>query len=56
MADEKMARPQLYMPDDLWHAFRLACLHRRVSASAIITDLVRQQLAAWDEEQKPTAR
>ena len=51
MADEKMARPQLYMPDDLWHAFRLACLHRRVSASQIITELVRQKLADWGDEQ-----
>lgn len=50
MADEKMARPQLYMPDNLWHAFRLACLSRRVSASQIITELVRQQLAAWEDE------
>lgn len=56
MPDEKMARPQLYMPDDLWHAFRLACLHRRVSASQVITELVRQQLDAWDAEQKPQTR
>jgi hypothetical protein len=53
---EKMSRPQLYMPDALWHAFRLACLHRRVSASAVITDLVRQQLAAWEAEERPEPR
>lgn len=56
MADEKMARPQLYMPDDLWHAFRLACLERRISASQVITELVRGQLAAWDAETPPPRR
>ena len=50
MADEKMARPQLYMPDALWHAFRLACLARRVSASQVIAELVKQQLATWDTQ------
>lgn len=53
---EKMAKPQLYMPDALWHAFRLACLHRRVSASQVITDLVRQQLQAWEGGTPQTTR
>jgi hypothetical protein len=34
---------------DVWHAYRVACLTRKTSASREITRFMRQELEAWSQ-------
>jgi hypothetical protein len=48
-----MSRVNISVQDDeLWLAFRLACLARKTSASKVIVQLVREQLARWKQEER----
>jgi hypothetical protein len=38
--------------EELWLAFRLACLARRMSASSAIEKLMREQLERWKQEEE----
>jgi len=40
-----MKRVNVYLDDDLWLAFRMKCLERRISASKALGDLMKQFLA-----------
>jgi hypothetical protein len=43
-------RVGLYLLYETWHAFRIACVTRKLSASKEIDRLIRQQLAAWQRD------
>jgi hypothetical protein len=49
-------RVGIYMSRALWHAFRVACVQHKTSASTEIQRLITQQLAAWHQapQQKET--
>ena len=46
----KAPKVTVSMPLDLWHAFRVACLQRKTSASKEIQRFIAQQLAAWQQQ------
>jgi hypothetical protein len=43
-------RISLYGPDDIWRAFRIACLEHNISASKAIFALMEEQLARWKKQ------
>lgn len=47
-----MDRINIAMRDaELWLAFRMACLKRRMSASQAIVEMIREQLERWKQEE-----
>jgi len=47
---EKAEKITISMYPSLWHAFRIACVNRKTSASKEIQRFIVQQLATWQEE------
>ena len=47
---EKAARINISLHPSLWHAFRVACVQRKTSASKEIQRFIAQQLAAWQQQ------
>ena len=46
-----MTRANLYFATDLWQVFRGACIRRGTSASKEFVQFMREQLAAWGEDE-----
>ena len=52
---DKSPKVTISMPEALWHAFRVACVQRKTSASKEIQRFITQQLTAWEHQsQKET--
>ena len=45
-----MGRINVYVDDELWIAFRMACVERHTSASRVIEEGMYQQLTRWERE------
>jgi hypothetical protein len=45
-----MKKVTLYLAAVFWHDFRVACVQRGVSASAIVNELIRDQLHRWAKQ------
>jgi hypothetical protein len=44
-----MVKVTLALDDDVWPAFRIACIQRGTSASRALTEIMRQRLATWEQ-------
>ena len=47
-----MKKINLYVLGTLWRMFKVACAQREVSASSVVSELMRQQLATWQKEEQ----
>ena len=45
-----MKKISLYLDEQLWHKFRIACVKRKTSASQVVAGLLAQQLQQWQLE------
>ena len=45
-----MGKVTIYLDLRLWHAFLVACVQRKTSASHEMRRLIQEQLAAWNTE------
>jgi hypothetical protein len=45
-----MFRVSFLIPYELWHAFRLVCMHRHTTAAHEMRRLIQAQLDSWQEE------
>ena len=50
-----MKKISLYIDEQLWHRFRIACVTRKTSASQEVAGLIEQQLQQWQLEDEKRA-
>jgi hypothetical protein len=51
-----LTRGTSYVDPAVWQAFREACVHRRISASAQLAALIDAQLQTWQDEKQTRAQ
>ena len=51
-----MIKINLYVDEQAWRAFRVACLHHNVSASQEVTKFLRARLREWQQAEAEEAR
>jgi hypothetical protein len=52
---KKMCAANFNLDRELWTAFRIACLYRHISASKVISLLMKHQIEEWEKEERTCA-
>jgi hypothetical protein len=47
-----MKKVNIYVDDDIWQDFRIACIKRNTSASQEIERLMRERIELWNSQAK----